>query len=309
MKTVRYTEKQQERYKNMNVQSASILIQMTTKNGYSQSQLVPNYENIQVKGILNRHGKDSILFNESLKNLLYLSEWDSPIFEFLKGVSNPLLLDGPNVSGIDTYVLPLKFEFGGIINLDGDDELTLEVTCSSGSFNTVGVDETKSFIQFDIVEGVGLEVHTPFIKSRTIEANQSNPSFDLGDNVMEIVIANYDKTNFLKSQAVINNISVDSDKWSRNDSYEEMICRNFGQFTDYIQGSTRRQSFRVYSGYELDGVKLNLNLNTSNVNPSQNHILWYCFETNDKLVTKAAVKHKKFYEKNNRKGQFNPSLV
>lgn len=299
MKSVKIREKQQERYKNLNVEGCTVLITSVNAGSVTGYPVAPKWENILVKGILNRGGKDQILFNETLKNLLYLSEWDTPNFEFVNGMVQPVRMDAAN----KTFLYPLKFNFGGIINLDGSDELTLEFTVGAGTYD-VNVDENASFLQFDVIEGVGLEVHTPYIKSRVIEANQSNPQFDLGDSVMEILIANYDKTNMYNSTAVLNNISIDSDKWSRNDSYEEMISRNFGQFNDFIQGFSRYQSFRIYSGYELDAVKINLSLNTANVAASQNVVLWYSFETNNQIVTKAAHKAKKFRDINNLKGQF-----
>jgi hypothetical protein len=308
MKSVRVRETQQERYRDVN--ATGVVVAITTYGTISNAATLLKYENIQFKGILNRGGKDHILFNETLKNLVSLSEWDSPMWEMMTGIASPVVLAGSYIAANSTFLIPLKFDFGGIINVDGSDELTIECRIGDASFNTAQLDETKCFIEFDIIEGVGLETTTPYIKSRTIEANQTNPTFDLGDNITEILIANYDKgIDMTTANSVLNNISVDSDKWSRNDSYAEMIARNHSQFTDFIQASFRGQSFRIYSGYELDNVKLNLNLNAANVAASKNFILYYCFETNDHTVTKAAVKHKKFFHMNNKKGQFQPHLA
>lgn len=307
MKTVKIGETQQERYKDVNTTGIAVAITLSGTSGVTATHV--NYENISFKAILRRGGRDLILFNETLKNLISLSEWDTPIWDMMKGNANPVVLTGALSTVNSIYLIPLKFDFGGILNIDGDDELTIQCKVGAGSFNTTNFTEASCFVEFDIIEGVGLEVQTPYIKSRVIEAGQSNPTFDLGDNVDEILIANYDKVDMLGATSVLNNISIDSDKWSRNDSYAEMIAKNYAQFSDFVQAIYRYQSFRIYSGYELDGVKLNLNLNSANVAASKNYILWYCHETNDDLVTKAGVKSKKFYHLNNKKGQFQPDLA
>ncbi len=308
MKTVKYKETQQERYKDINVTGLTTAIVLDGLPMSNPATLV-DYTAISVKAVLRRGGRDLVLFNESLKNLVSLSEWDSPIWEMMNGLAGPIFLAGSAITSTSTILIPIKFDFGGIINVDGDDELTIQVKASEGCFSSTQAVPANCFIEFDVIEGVGLETETPYINSRVIEAGQSNPTFDLGDNVKEILIANYDKTNFLSSTAVLVDMSIDSDKWSRNDSYNEMLTRNQAQFQDVIQSLYRYQSFRIYSGYELDRVKLNLKLNSPNVAASKNYVLWYSFETNDHVVTKAAVKHKKFTHLNNKKGQFNPDLV
>jgi hypothetical protein len=306
MKTVKYRETQQEKFKDINV--TGMTVALTLDGTLSNSKTIVDYTAITVKAVLRRGGRDLVLFNETLKNLVSLSEWDSPIWEWLNGNTNPLVLSGALLAPA-VMLVPIKFDFGGIINVDNDDELTIQVRLGEGCFSATQTTQANCFAEFDVIEGVGLEVETPYINSRVIEAGQSNPTFDLGENVKEILICNYDKVDFKTATAVLQDMSIDSDKWSRNDSYSEMIARNFAQFHDTIQATTRYQSFRIYSGYELDNVKLNLKLNSANVAASQNYVLWYSFTTSDNLVTKAAVKSKKFAAINNRKGQFQPHLV
>lgn len=267
---------------------------------------------LNFKGTLYRHTKEGAqpieLFNTTLKNLVTLTHIKTAAFEYIQSpgaVFTQAVSAGPVVNGI----VPLRFDLGGILDLDGDDKLVVEWILNDG-FWGASVDQANSSIEVDECRAIGEEYFTPKTNVIVIQASEQNPSYSLGDNVMNLVIANYDKATALSNVAVINSLSLNSRQLVKNDSYREIVNKNLNYYSNSTEAAVRIQNFIIFQGEnELDALSLNLNLNTSQVAASKNFILYGSFMTSDWLVTRAEQKYKARMAAAEKKGSYNSSLV
>jgi hypothetical protein len=261
-------------------------------------------EQLTLKATLRRNGQEIEMFNHTLKNLVILSHLRTTTYRSL----NPnffIALDVMNTIGLNT----LRFDFGGPLNLIGDDELLLEWSLNSTYFQS-GIDSANSFISLDETECTDVEYFVPITRSKVIEGSQDNPSYSLGDNVMSIVIANYDKASIYTADSVIKTLRLKTEKFAKNDTFNELLAKGVSYYSDINEFFARYQTFQVYSGAdELDGVELNLSLNSANVTSSKNYVLWRTFYTDNWLVTRATTISEQMNQKADKKGTFNSALL
>ena len=265
-----------------------------------------DYEQLQLKGTLKRNGQEIELFNHTLKNLVILGNIKSPTYNFLNSNTVVYL----NALG-QTALSPIRFDLGGPINLIGNDEFILEWTLNTTYFNTVaGVVPSTSYITVDETETCGVEYFVPITRSKVIEGSQDNPTYSLGDNVMTIVLANYDKTDFLTANQVVKTIRLKSDKVNKNDDFNELITKSMSYYSTASEAGLRLQNWVIYDGAdELDNVDLNISTNSANVVSSKNYVLWRTFYTDNWLVTRAETLRSALDSKADKKGTFNPALL
>jgi hypothetical protein len=262
----------------------------------------------QLKGVLRRGGQEITLFNETLKNLVLLSHLRNNVYYALDPFGNGFVYQ--NLASTEG-ILPMRFDFGGCLNLVGDDEFIISWQLNSGFFNpAVNIDTAQSYISLDETETDEIEYITPITYTQVIEANQTNPTYSLGDNVLNIILANYDKPSFLTSEKVVNSLKLTSDKLSKDDSYNEIVTKAISYYPTIAEAGNRYQNWIVYQGVEeLDNVQLNLNLQTANVNASKNFVLVRRFITSSWLVTRATMIEANRNAKAEKKGSYNSSLV
>lgn len=278
-----------------------------TSNSGGFSGTVHDTTALNLKGILKRNGGSVEMFNTSLKNLVTLGYIKNPAFEYIQ---SPGAVFTQAISGsVVTGIVPLRFDFGGVINLIGADEFVLEWQLNDGFWGS-SVNQSSSSIEIDECDDIGEEYFTPVTKVIVIEANQQNPTYSLGDNVIAIVLANYDKATAMANIAVMNSISLNSKTLTKNDTYREVLNKNLNYYSNSTEGAMRVQNFILYQGdEELDNVSLNLNLNPSNVTAAENFILYRAFVTNDWLVTRASILRDARIAAADAKGAFNSTFA
>lgn len=294
--------------KNKWIDGFTLSILLTTLFGSITANPVDT-EQLQLKGTLKRNGAEIEMFNHTLKNLVILSHLKSSTYDFLAPFT--LLYTGTPAPGIDTFIVPLRFDFGGPLNLIASDEFVLEWTLNQGFFNaSANLDMNACYIAMDETETSEIEFFVPITRSKVIEGTQDNPTYSLGDNITTIILANYDKTSFNLADRVIKTVRLKSDKLNKNDSFDELITKAISYYSTPNEMASRLQNWIIYNGAdELDNVDLNISTNPSNVTSSKNYILWRTFYTDNWLVTRAMALKEQSEIKADKKGSFNPSLL
>lgn len=294
--------------KNKSIDGFTTSVLFTTLAGGLASQPT-DYEQLQLKGTLKRNGQEIEMFNHTLKNLIILSHIKTPTYEFLSPGS--FLLVGTAGGGVDSYIVPLRFDFGGTINLIGSDEFVLEWQLNPGFFiQGTNLNTSACYISLDETESSEVEYFVPITRSKVIEGSQDNPSYSLGDNVLNIILANYDKLDFDLSNRVVKTLRLKSDKITKNDTFDELLTKAVSYYPVAYSFGVRLQNWVIYQGAdELDGVELNLSLNSANVTSSKNYVLWRTFYTDNWLVTRATALSEMAIAKSDKKGNFNSALL
>ena len=283
------------------------LIAISTGAGFLSQPFAAEY--LQLKATLRRDGNNTVIFNNTLKNLVALSHIESTTWNYLwntgvVGVSLSVL------AGVNTLLIPLRFDLGGPLNLIGDDELEIEWQLAPDQFWLAAANcvAATSYIQLDYTETLDIEWYTPRIESRVIEANQQNVSYTLGDNILKVLLLNYDKTGFTESTAVVNFVKFSADKFSKNDNYRELIDKAASYYSNVTEFAARIQNWILYSGSdELDNVAIDLNLNPPNVTAAKNFLVWLSFDTSANLVARAEKLEAMKQSKADKKVGFNPT--
>lgn len=274
------------------------------------SNIATDLTQLQLKGTLRRNGSEVVMFNSTAKNLLIMSLILNPLYYY---IAVPSVIQN-TVAGPTQGVQPFRFDFGGAINLIGNDEFILEWQLNSTFFAATNLSLSASYVQIDECETTDIEYFTPIFTTQVIEANQQNPSFSLGDNVLSVILANYDKTDYLTTTAVVNNIKLSGKSGgfnvSKNDNFFELMVKSASYYQTIAEAAVRLQNWILWSGGdELDGASLDLNLNTANVTSSKNFVLTRSFITSDWLVTRGLeLKARKDASADN-KGNYDESLV
>lgn len=262
---------------------------------------------LQLKITLRRNGSETVLANTTLQNLAMMSEFFGPLWSFIfPTVTGVSLLAGPTKA-----MVPLRIDLGGAINLTGNDELTVEWQLNNTAFFTAtNVTAASSFIQLDECETQEIEWITPVMSVSVIEGSQQNVSYNLGENILSVLLLNYDKTTVLDGAAVVNNIQLSSNRVNKNDNYYELLTKQYSYHSTSAEAVTRVQNFCIYSGGdEIDNVKLDLNLVTGNVTSSKNFVLTRSFITDNWLVTRATMLQSQRDATADQKGSFEESLL
>jgi len=262
---------------------------------------------LQLKATLRRNGSEVVLFNTTLYNIAILSLFFGPLFNFIF----PTVTGVSVVSGPTKAIVPIRIDLGGAINLTGNDELVIEWQLNNTAFFTAtNVTAASCYIQLDECETQEIEFVTPIMSVQVIEGSQQNISYNLGDNVLAILLVNYDKTTVLDSAAVVNNIQLTSNRMQKNDNFYELLTKQYSYHSTSAEAAIRVQNFCLYSGGdEIDSVKLDLNLVTGNVTSSKNFVLTRSFITDSWLVTRAQLLKDQRDAASDNKGSFDETLL
>lgn len=245
---------------------------------------------ISVKISLVRRGQNIPIATDNLQNLTMASNYFSPIIRtaqasWLNGGTRILLAAA--VASKEIRVCPVKFDFGGIINLDGDDRLMMEFNLASSAISAA-VDTATSYANIDFTSGIGIEYVTPQYRSIGIEAACTSLSETLGDNVTRVVLINTNKTDVLEASQVVTNLSLSSDKLSYTADYARLLEMQTAQFVDETIAGYRLQSFCLYNGgMDLDNVKLDASTTSANVTASKNYIAVFNYMSDPLTLAKA----------------------
>lgn len=267
-----------------------------------------------MKGTLTRNGVSNTLFNTTLLNLLIISLIMNPLwFYMFPTVTGGLHL----IAGPTKALVPLRFDLGGPLNLTDNDEFAVEWNLNPTSFFTAtNVTVASCYIQMDECETAEIEWVTPFLDVTVIEGTQQQISYSLGDNVLSVLLVNYDKTaNYTyDANQVVNMLVLTGQcagkQYGKNDNFYEILTKNYSYYPTYQEAGYRYQNWIVYSGGdELDAVKLDLTLNIANVTSSKNFVLVRRFFTDNWLVSRATLLRDIKDSSKDDKGKYDDSLV
>lgn len=290
---------------NKTIDGFTFLVYLNTLTAFAAGALIDPNE-MRVTGTLRRQGQAPlVLFNETLKTMIIMSHLRSNAYLYLNGVTRILLN-----AGATDCMLPFRFDLGGPINLIGSDEFELAWVMNTGFFADVSVNALASYIEVDETESNEIEYITPITHSQVIEANQTNPTFNLGSNIMTVILRNDDKTSLLQTARVVNSIKFTSDKVNKDDTWSELLCKAISYYSTITEAGARYQNWIVYDGSEdLDRVSLNCSMNSANLTSSNNYVLWRSYETSDWLRTRADLLQQVKNAKNDNKARINPAFT
>lgn len=246
-----------------------------------------------IKLVLNRDGKQFMLVNDDLKKLGLASSLNSinkRTFYQALPYCKIYTSSSPTIKGISSFNFDIDFK--QTIHLKESDFIYIEIITSTGLY-TSQVDVNQSYLDINPILSTQQEVAVPYIKTIAFPQGETRRSEFLGDNVTDIVLLNYDKTN--KRSHVVNNLQLSSDKLNLStDKFGlSMLDLRHKDFPSYVQDVYEDynlefdQSYIIIKDEDLDNVKLDLSLNGSNVNPSNNYLVYWTYYTDQKTLVQA----------------------
>jgi hypothetical protein len=168
-----------------------------------------------------------------------------------------------------------SIDFGTVLNLDGDDELIVDIsapTSITATEATTKADSTASSLEVKLIEGIGAQVKTPSIKQYGIPASQATYDQNLGDGVEGITFINKDKETVLTADNVVTNVSIYSDRYSDTLDANDLVATRAKKFEVPTEPALRHNSYQFLNRL-VNGCKLNIGLNSSNVTASKNFLV------------------------------------
>jgi hypothetical protein len=285
----------------------SVLLEATADNtalpltGYrSTSSFDPSNVNIEV--ILKRDGKNYTLVNTNLAIIGHYMTILQGGSLWRKGIT--LVPKAAGTKHLATR--PLFIYLGGHYNLSGQDEIYVSCTVNRGTFGTA-VSTTNSKIQIEANPSIGVEKAIHQMHTYAIQANQQSDTVNLGDNVTRIALLSFE-TDFTKQ--VFKSCSLSSDRldWTANEM--ELILRHWDKFpydaTDVLFQDVPDTShplyypntFLIHDQDEIDKARLQFQMNPTNVEASENFVVWTTFQTSEEIIMRAAQRQQKHSERN-----------
>jgi hypothetical protein len=243
-----------------------------------------NLENLVLKGTLLRNGRNHTLFSERAKVLFMESGFYDASWDHVRPLSPVYVTLQTATAGLPGVVcLFLNIDLGTVVNLRKDDVFLLDVNVGSGVFHSdLAVNGT--FVEFEAEDAVGTEDFTPIITTRSIPGGEGRLQLDLGDNVQRLTFINLDQTTTNEADAVINQYTIQTDRYGQVDNYRELLGKRFAQFRNITDAQGRAQSFTILDGEEFDDVKLDLTFNSAKVTAAKNIIVLRQFVTSAEQV-------------------------
>lgn len=228
---------------------------------------------IVLKCNLKRGNRVITIFQDKLRTLaregaFVTGEWDSLI---TTTAYVPLLAKGASVKaqGLVTLSIPLH----GAISLRDGDSLETEVNVISGAFDAV-LNQTTSQCEFDYIYTDTREMGIPVIKSKTFNTGDGAISENLGDNVIRATFINMDKTDNLTASAPVQTFQVSTNGMTQSLNYQQLQAKRTQLFTNITDALKRYQSFLILQEEDSDNVKIQFNLESTNVSAGANALVW-----------------------------------
>ena len=197
-------------------------------------------------------------------------------------------------TSVDEVAVPsANLMFTHPINATRGRKLKISIQVTS-SFWASTVDTSSSYIEVDIIEGVGNSARVPYIHSQSVSANEARKSYDFGDDVDRITFCNFDKNGITSALQVIESATIGGDKLNgMQENYFELLSKRNRYFELGSTKDLRGQSFVVFDAFKgdnqgapLDGAKVNATYNSSNVNGGNNY--WVaCASQSNRYVQRA----------------------
>lgn len=280
-----------------------------TNTAFVAGSFVPS--EVQVKVELKRPAKGNMtMVSDNMQLLGLFSAKDYGNNDWNLGTVLTAAAVGVFESKLHTVFIP----FGGPVNLKADDQIIISFIVGRGVWSAA-VDSSLSYLDFNYNECIGLEYATPRINSQVVQTNINNEKYSLGDRVTKVMFINYDKTTIAEASQVISSLTMSSDKLNYTKNFFQLYSANKNMFTPpqvklrYVTAAAAEafpalplfpQAFTIFASPDqvkdnLKNCQLNLSFNTTNVNASQNYVVWISFDADADTYVKAverAEKHK-----------------
>jgi len=256
---------------------------------------------VDVSIVLYQGGKETTIASGSLQPLAMASGFQNSSWIQSFGLSPVPLLAGGTGSSFQTGMI----NFGGTINLRGNDKMTVEVRCNSGFLPNSTSNVNASTLVVAGVEGIGLQWVTPKIQYQTIGNNESNFRQNIGDNCTSLHYVNIAESSNLSAVQPISNLRIFSDRYNVNDSLTNLLSKRTQQFQSLSESNSRCSNFQLIN-QEVDDCRVELDLVPAQVTTGENYVVWSTFDTGEKQVQRAKRSKAKHTAKAMRKLRRNP---
>jgi hypothetical protein len=249
---------------------------------------------IFVRIILVRKGVRHDIVTGNLKALVIESALNSSVLGMALENGEFVSMTDETMGNAEMGLLPLRVNFGAVLNLRGDDCLEVETSIEPSFINRVTypnhrLDENRTFVMVTSNEAVGVETHIPFIQLSAITNSDNRIQKNLGSSVTSVSLISLDSTGFGYNKKIVKNVTLKADKIYLNDDFEALITKQFNAFDTLGVANKRAQNFNIYSGVELDQCSLDLSLHEDRVVAGKNWIVWRYFYTDASMLKLAQV--------------------
>jgi hypothetical protein len=292
--------------------SGILLNTLLIADGANEPILISDFDpsKVAIKVLLKRDKQTHVIMQDNLQLLGTFATLGKNYHEFLNGLDKVYAAAGKKA----VKVRPVELDFGGFIRLDGKDELSIEVSLPQDGWVTGNINAGQSYIEFDAKPAIGYETHIPFTRFEVVQANANKLGFNPGDNITKLAFLNFDKDDL--SNEVISNLSISSDRWDINLSFNQLLNHHASQFEgssayrfgtalpttagspsvfrglDYLP-----QTFILFDGdkinNELDQCRVDIAFNAPNVNTSSNYLGYRTYIADIKTVAEAVQREEK----------------
>jgi hypothetical protein len=283
-------------YKKVNVGSRqSIVVQNANPKGvdfhlhaYSDTvnercdENLTDLEKVYIDAKLYQKGIQTTLYAGPLDFLLRRKSFYKNSYAY--GVTSIEVTEAAAVKGV--ICQSFHWDFGTVINLDGEDKIVLDIKVDSDVNSGDGYfDSANSYMDVEFVEGVGEQFIIPFTEYRTIQAGEARLKLTLGDNVDGVLFLNKDITNSNVEDCPLESVNVKSDRLNATLTPQRLHLHRKESFVYPAENSKRNQTFMITEG-ELDECEIDFNFDAGAINVNKNFIIWDGFKVYKEIYQK-----------------------
>lgn len=263
------------------------ILKTTTNSAITGSPFNANL--VTVKATLKRGGDTLPICNNKLNYLGADSTLGSELFKVfsIDQATGGVVTVAAAMSVSAVLQVDYMIDFGGIINLKGNDVLVIEVNVPNAVLDSSVYTLASCNVSYDIIEAIGQEgaygQGTPTMEVYVIQASSSQEQLGLGNGIHRVGIYNLDKLSYTDANAVWLNAVLTSDKYSRNDTQRELVAKSL--WRPQLAAADREfQNFTLFDGMVLNDCALNLSLNGANVTANNNFVVYRRFVGSQLIV-------------------------
>lgn len=276
-----------------------------------------NPQAVQVKVTLKRQKQTFFIFNDNLQILGHFNTMLKGQFEFYQGID--LIYPTSSVKNVRCNMA--KLFFGGVQRVNMSDEMVVEVNLPSSGLWSTNVDETTSFVEFDIQSSVGYERGIWVTESEVVQEKITKQTFSAGDLVTDIALLNFNKDTLYPP--ILQTLNLSSDRLDLNLNFEQSLLNTMQQF-GFVSNmrysgtlpwaSSADKVFRALDFFpqmhyiiggkttmgkkELNKVKVDATFASDEVAASQNYFVCRRFITSRDILASAEARMVKHAEEN-----------
>jgi hypothetical protein len=233
---------------------------------------------INISCELHGRGEKLVLFSDSLLTLVAATGYLKPQFEFtgVAGNDGSFEIVAKDTSVKEECYIPYSITLPSVINVGPGQKIVYQVTINAPF--SADIDTTASTFEVNPIEGIGEEIGVPVITSKAISQGDNRIVENLGNDIVNCLFLNVDKTTNLETARVVTSAALSSQLLTYNDTYKELLIKRLDLFANYTDANKRKQSFMLYTGEPNDNFKVDVSLVASNVNTSKCFLVWTSYK-------------------------------